>query len=179
MESRQDLLMYSLTKYYDNITKFNLVIPVITQQTRISLRILDWLVTNYSKKFNCGYILNGENFNIHKSYKNQLKSYSKKLFDPFCRRERIIIDKNTFKIVENGVEDDDKTLSTTVGQLNFFRWAIENKILDYAVKYIEDIETDMNSNVRKYSNLKLKQEKIIWPPNDHNTIKAPSVIKFT
>ena len=96
MESRQELLMYSLNKYYENENKFNLVIPIITQQTRISLRILDWLVTNYSKKFNCGYVLNGDNFNIHKSYKNQLKSYSKKLFDPFCRRERIRIHRKTF-----------------------------------------------------------------------------------
>jgi len=175
MESRQELLMYSLNKYYENEKKFSLVTPIITQQTRISLRILDWLVTNYSKKFNCGYVLNGENFNIHRSYKNQLKSYSKKLFDPFCRRERIIIQRKTFKRVEGG--DDDNTIVTTVGQLNFFKWAIENKILDYAVKHIDEIEIDMNSNVRKYSNIKLKSEKVVWPLTDD--LKAPSVIKFT
>ena len=178
MESRQELLMYSLNRYYENDNKFALVTPIITQQTRISLRILDWLVTNYSKKFNCGYILNGENFNIHRSYKNQLKSYSKKLFDPFCRRERIAIQRGSFKVITGGVEvTDENSIITTVGQLNFFRWSIENKILDYAVKHIDEIEVDMNSNVRKFSSLKLKAGKVSWPLAD--TIKAPSVIKFT
>jgi hypothetical protein len=34
---------------------------------------------------------------------------------------------------------------TTIGQLNFFKWAIENKILDYIDENYETIENDMNS----------------------------------
>jgi hypothetical protein len=36
-------------------------------------------------------------------------------------------------------------METTIGQLNFFKWAIENRILDYIEQNFEDIETDMNS----------------------------------
>ena len=61
-------------------------------------------------------------------YKNQLKAYSKKQFDPFCRRERIIINISdlSWKIFDD--KDDNKCkdneLITTVGQLNFFKWFI-------------------------------------------------------
>ena len=34
---------------------------------------------------------------------------------------------------------------TTIGQLNFFKWAIENKILDYIEENYDTIENDMNS----------------------------------
>ena len=62
---------------------------------------------------------------VYLNYKSQLKAYSKKQFDPFCRRERILFYVGKY----NGVDND--PLRTTVGQLNFFRWAIQNKILDY------------------------------------------------
>ena len=33
---------------------------------------------------------------------------------------------------------------TTIGQLNFFKWALENKIIDYVIAHREEIENDMN-----------------------------------
>ena len=36
-------------------------------------------------------------------------------------------------------------METTIGQLNFFKWAIENKILDFIQKNYQLIENDMNS----------------------------------
>ena len=36
-------------------------------------------------------------------------------------------------------------METTIGQLNFFKWAIENNILDFIDKNYHAIETDMNS----------------------------------
>jgi hypothetical protein len=103
----------------------------------MSLRILDWFVTNYSKKYNITYQvkLNDKikNFIVYLDYKSQLKAYSKKRFDPFCRWERITIPYN-----------DDNCMETTIGQLNFFKWAIENNIIDFIKKNYEDIEKDMN-----------------------------------
>ena len=64
-------------------------------------------------------------FNVHHSYKSQLKSFSKKYFDPFCRRNRIIIDHKGTK------------LKTTLGQLNFFKWSTNNLIIEYILKSIE------------------------------------------
>ena len=87
------LLLESLIEYYSK--NMHLFTSIITQKSILSLRILDWLVTNYAKKENIVYTIiknNQEvNFNIYLDYKNQLKAYSKKYFDPFCRRERLII----------------------------------------------------------------------------------------
>lgn len=72
------------------------------------------------------------------NYKNQLKAYSKKLFDPFCRRERI-----SFQIPGHDA------FLTTVGKLNFFRWAIEKGILDYIKGHQTEIEKEMNAAMRE------------------------------
>jgi len=107
------------------------------------LRIIDWFVTNFSKKYYTVYelpnprSLNGSDdkvrFKVYNDYKLKLKAYSKHRFDPFCRWERISIP-----------YDDEKIMETTIGQLNFFKWAIENKIVDYIETNYTDIENDMN-----------------------------------
>jgi hypothetical protein len=143
------LLLESLMEYYSN--NINILTNIITQKNILSLRILDWLVTNYAKKYNVVYIINKNNnfinFNIYLDYKNQLKAYSKKYFDPFCRRERILI--NIKDLTWKNVNDNNKEktkeneLITTVGQLNFFKWFIENNVLNYAIENIEHIDKDM------------------------------------
>jgi hypothetical protein len=90
-------------------------------------------VTNYAKTHSTSYILNHQEFLVYLNYKSQLKAYSKKLFDPFCRRERIM-----FQIGQR------ESFLTTVGKLNFFRWAIEKGILDYIRHHTGEIEREMN-----------------------------------
>jgi len=87
-----------------------------------------WFVTNYAKKHHVSYLLNQQEFVVYLNYKSQLKAYSKKLFDPFCRRERILFQCGTHEPFE-----------TTVGQLNFFRWAFEKNILPYMREHLADI----------------------------------------
>ena len=141
ISSKKDLLMQSLITFFAEKENLDQVIPIITGKSNISLRILDWFVTNYSKKNNISYQLelNGKskNFIVYLDYKSQLKAYSKKQFDPFCRRERISFN-----------DHNNNELITTVGQLNFFRWAIENKIIEYIINNYEIIETDMNNSLR-------------------------------
>ena len=74
------------------------------------------------------------------NYKTQLKAYSKKQFDPFQRRDRI-----SFGIIQDGIS---KNIITTIGQLNFFRWAIQNKVIDYAAENYASIEKDMNASIK-------------------------------
>tara|TARA_A100001015_G_C14719759_1_gene605463 strand:- start:53 stop:601 length:549 start_codon:yes stop_codon:yes gene_type:complete len=135
VESKKDLLLYSLRKFYNEEKNLKILKPIISGKSNISLRVLDWFVTNYSKKFGTSY-RNEENkkknFIVYIDYKSQLKAYSKKQFDPFCRRERII-----FK------DNKNNEIITTVGQLNFFRWAIMNNIVDYIKINLEEIENDM------------------------------------
>lgn len=147
------LLLESLMEYYSK--NIHILTSIITQKNTLSLRILDWLVTNYAKKHNVVYTIRknntNSNFNIYLDYKNQLKAYSKKYFDPFCRRERIIINIKdlSWKIIDNDCDSYNKQktsenqLITTVGQLNFFKWFIENNVLNYAIENIEHIDKDM------------------------------------
>jgi len=146
---KQDLLMYSLTSFFTDELNLGCFLPIINGKSKISLRIIDWFVTNYAKKHNISYYITQDNsikqFIVYLNYKSQLKAYSKKTFDPFCRRERIGFYYN-----------NNEELITTVGQLNFFRWAIENKVIEYISDRLKDIEEDMNKSVRNiYSKKKL------------------------
>tara|TARA_B100000963_G_scaffold271118_1_gene239296 strand:- start:845 stop:1420 length:576 start_codon:yes stop_codon:yes gene_type:complete len=144
------LLLESLHNFYSESYNRDQLISILSNDKKISLRSIDWFITNYSKKNNTYYIVyenkNGEpsfdekdnnyknNMNVFHSYKSQLKAYSKKRFDPFCRRDRLL-----FKL------DDEVSVETTIGQLNFFKWAISNLIIDYIEKYKDSIEDDMNT----------------------------------
>lgn len=152
----KDLLMMSLAKFYSAKNNINKMLPLIEQRSDVSLRLVDWFVTNYSKKNNTvitkEYNGNIIHFNVYLSYRNQLKAYSKEKFDPFRRNEHIMF-----------YYDKDKYIETTHGQLNFFRWIIQNDILEYIRENIEVIENDMlqtqkqNQNKRKdEENLKVK-----------------------
>jgi len=170
---KQDLLLNKIKKYFKDETNIKELLEIIDGKTKLSLRIIDWFVTNYSKK-NLIIIHNKkrqierfagkskispktkkrlennfEEFNVHLNYKAQLKSFQKKQFDPFCRRQRI-----------NFYYTNDKHFVTTVGQLNFFKWAIENNILQYIKDNIDVIEKDMNQNIKKSKSLKNKNPNI-------------------
>ena len=157
---KQDLLMKSLSQFFFQNENIEKMLPIVTSESKISLRIIDWFVTNYSKKNNIVYNLQyinpknnemcNKRFVVYLNYKSQLKAYSKKQFDPFCRRDRI-----AFYYAE------DKDITTTVGQLNFFRWAIEHRVLDYIKDNLKVIEEDMNMSVRNiYSKKNNKKNEI-------------------
>lgn len=128
---------------------------IVNGESHISLRIIDWFVTNYAKKNftvymipaknKCSTIFNGqdglERFKVHDRYKQELIAYSKERFDPFSRKQRIEIPCT-----------DGTMLETTIGQLNFFRWAIDNQVLHYIEENFKDIETDMNACKRDSKN---------------------------
>ena len=135
---KNELLLESLNKYFDDEKNKQLLIDVLNNKYNISLRIIDWFVTNYCKKYNTGWNLNNFRFVVYINYKLQLKAYSKKYFDPFCRRERIYF----------YYGEENKKLITTVGQLNFFRWMIENNIIDYIKDNYSEIESDMHSTLK-------------------------------
>lgn len=139
--SKSQVLFNSLMIFYNepNSEWLDMFTQLTSKESDISLRLLDWLVTNYSKKNNIVYILNKSdeikiNFNMFMEYKAQLKAYSKRYFDPFCRRERVSITNSIGQIQE-----------TTVAQLNFFKWALLNKVIEYAMQHKDTIELDMLS----------------------------------
>lgn len=115
------------------------MLNIINGTSVVSLRIVDWFATNYAKEYNT--ILkytkeNGEEMRlkVHDNYKLMLKAYSKRRFDPFCRWERVHVP-----------YVNDSFIETTIGQLNFFKWAIENHIIRYIEEHYAHIEKDMNA----------------------------------
>ena len=136
--TQNNLLLNTLLKYYGRDDNLSKILSIINGHSRESLRLIDWFVTNYAKAKFIGYDLEEKNgrikrFKVYIDYKLKLKAYSKKRFDPFCRWDRIVIPyKNEMHI------------QTTIGQLNFFKWALENKILDYIREHLDEIEKDMN-----------------------------------
>ena len=156
----KDLLMISLSKFYSNKSNINKILPIIDSQlfpnsnNKISLRLIDWFVTNYSKKHNTIISKKAANgtvvhFNVYLSYRSQLKGYSKQLFDPFRRRDRI-----TF------VYDKDKSIETTIGQLNMFQWILQNDIIDYINNNFDKVEEDMLSSQKDNQSKKNNNDNI-------------------
>ena len=126
---KPELIIASLQRFYAVTPDLEKVMPYLVGDAEISLRIIDWFVTKYSRKNFTSYELNGQNFIVYKSYKGQLDAYNKQYFDTNCRRERI-----QFSI------KDYEPFVTTIGKLNFFRWALESKLLDYIETHKETLK---------------------------------------
>ena len=138
IECKPELVIASLQRFYANQPEIDKVLTYLNGEAPLSLRIIDWFVTKYSRKSFVRYPLNGQEFLVYLSYKGQLKAYSKQYFDPNCRRERIM-----FTIPNH------EPFMTTIGKLNFFRWALESNILEYMEAHEEEIRTGYNSYLKE------------------------------
>lgn len=137
--------------FYDKGNNLEQMLRVINGDSKISLRIVDWFVTNYAKEFWTTYDVTTSDgsirrFKVFKEYKQMLNSYSKMRFDPFCRWDR--------EYLPYG----DHSIQTTIGQMNFFKWALENNIIEFIESNFDKIKADMNT---RNSTSKRKQQ-----PND-------------
>jgi hypothetical protein len=143
--TQNNLLLNKLLKFYAQDDNMDYMLRIINGESKISLRIIDWFATNYAKKYYTLYTIRNteRRFKVYVDYKLKLKAYSKKRFDPFCRWDRI-----------NVPYKGDKYIQTTIGQLNFFKWALENDVIRYIEENYANIEKDMNnrtSNAKKNS----------------------------
>lgn len=132
--TQNELLLRNLMDFYRETDLLDKMLSIISGESSISLRIVDWFATNYSKMHWTQYQRKGRPFKVYVDYKLKLKAYSKRRFDPFCRWDRITIPYKNNTYIE-----------TTIGQLNFFKWALENNVIDYIEENYVDIENDMNT----------------------------------
>ena len=169
LTSQEQMILTYMEQYYNDTKNAKKLLKLLNGRT--SIRLIDYFTTNYSKKYRSNIMIstdrkdnstiliikdqnniedtilqeqntktnlkNSQNyqiFNIHSSYKSQLKAWNKKYFDPFSRGDRIVFFLNETCII------------TTIGQLNFFKWFISNKIYKYVKEHYDDIEKNMNSN---------------------------------
>jgi hypothetical protein len=149
------------------------MIDIIEGKSDISLRILDWFVTKYSKKkitYN-GNVKNVEAFDVKISYKAQLKAYKKRYFDPFRRKKKFYYpcEKEGFIIINN----ENKHIYTTLGQLNFFRWAFTHGIVSYVEDNLNFIISEMNIFNKDEKKKKLQNQN----NSENNTVKKVATNK--
>ena len=133
IQSQEQWVLYRLERFY-NDKNTERVRNILTGNSDLSLRLIDWFVTNYAKKFNISYMTKAnKHVIVYLSYKSHLKAYSKKMFDPFCRWKRIKF----------------HDMDTTVGQLNFFEWALTDEVLDYLEKNRDIVHADMETRLHE------------------------------
>ena len=136
---KQDQVVLWLQEFYTIPGNLEKLLSILQGNSEISLRLVDYFVTNYAKKMNTSFTKENRHFLVYFNYKRELNAYSKRLFDPFCRRERIQFEAR-----------GQTPFVTTVGQLNFFRWFIEKEIYDYVLTNRESIEKDMNNTLKEH-----------------------------
>jgi len=148
IDCKPELIIAALQRFYTTSPDIAKVMPYFQGTSALSLRIIDWFVTKFCRKNFTHYPLAGKDFIVYRSYKGQLKAYSKQYFDPNCRRERIM-----FKI------QNYEPITTTIGQLNFFRWALESNVLEYIEANEEIIRTGYNAYLKETTALHKRSEK--------------------
>ena len=115
-----------LDEFYNKCSEYELtrMVSIINGKYEVSLRFLNWFITRYCKLYKVMFDINNnlvqcDNYNVNIGYKAQLKSFKKKFFDPFRRKKKFMFTKAPIEII------------TTIGQLNFFKWAISYDIINY------------------------------------------------
>jgi len=172
-DSGKELLLSSLTAYYNkNIDNKFILKDIIDGKHQLSLRMIDWLVTIYAKNNNIIYWIHTDDnniyyylpegnankykkINLYLDYRAQLKSFKKINFDSFRRHDRI-----TF-IINN---KSNESIETTIGQLNFFKWAFSNKVILFALENQKIIYDNMSKNT--YKKAVKEKKKVILPQQD-------------
>jgi hypothetical protein len=134
IQSQEQWVLYRLERFYTTPSHLEKVKSILNGTSNLSLRLIDWFVTNYAKKYNVAYVSKAQKHVIvYLSYKSHLKAYSKKMFDPFCRWKRIKF----------------HDFETTVGQLNFFEWAISDDVLEYLENHRDEVHADMEARLHE------------------------------
>lgn len=140
--SQNEVLLNSLTSFYlDNKKHYDTFKSIINKDSIISLRILDYFVTTYAKQNKT--VIPETKYAIHQEYKNQLKGYNKTKFDPFSRTYKNDVSKKFIFEHPNG------NVETTIGQLNFFRWALTNGIIEYLERHYHDVSPLLSRSTKK------------------------------
>ncbi len=153
--NQNNILLNKVLNFY-TLENTNTFIDIIENKYNISLRLIDWFVTIYCKNKHVQYPLNNNIFNVYESYKLMGKSYKKRKFDPFCRGDRIFINHNNHEF------------ETTIGQLNFFKWAISNNIVNYISENKELLNNEMTEYIKeKNAKKNIKKLKINAEKNIH------------
>lgn len=130
--SRSDILRRSIDDFFSEPINRDTLIDILERKdSGISLRQIEWFITSYSRKNQTSYVSSDNKiFVVHSSYKSSLDGYSKKLFDPFCRTAKI----------DFTIPGTDRTVKTTLAQLNFLKWCQQKGVIDYMRQHKDSLK---------------------------------------
>jgi|LauGreDrversion4_2_1035121.scaffolds.fasta_scaffold06275_9 hypothetical protein len=133
------LKFFSVREHFDVLKEFK-----CSKQSKLSVGLLNWFNVNYSKAYGIEYNIESlgrkRSVYVWQSYNAALSGYKKEYFDPFARG------KNCGK--EIAIEFEGEPLCTTIRQLNYFRWAINNGVINYVRLHVDEIYDDMTKRGR-------------------------------
>lgn len=160
--SRSDeVLLDSVLRWYnEDSRRVEDFLLIVKRKNGMSLRVIDWLVTNFSKTNSVILETDGVPRDLNRDYQKNLSAYNKRNMDPFARRNKI-------SITIYGKE----SRNSTVGQLNFFRWFLKNNIVEFLKQNKGIVESHMKD---ADSRLKGRQRRA----NKSNTKSKSYVGKF-
>ena len=169
MSLREKNQLQELNKsgFFNNVEVLKIIVDLNNEKSKTPrLRAYDWAVTNFSKTKR-SFLFEESNssvdiFDPYSLYVGELKKFHRLLFDPFRRGTHVYFDyKNSIQI-------------TTVGQLTFIKWCIENKI----DKYVENHYVEIKKNMTSMSKLrKIEKEKGNEKQKKHHFIKNKNILK--
>jgi len=171
MDILSKVILTDIEFFYTPERIINYLLPLVTQQSEVSGRTLDWLVTNFSKKNPIMYRWkvyenrDPEAINIHIKYGEWLTDHKRRGFDAFRRNQRLYFERpklhefhdnllSHFPIMNNSSSTSSISTirlvyTTTVAQLNFFYFAWIYGIYSYALKnnalILEDMKHTMST----------------------------------
>uniref|UniRef100_A0A6C0H7N9 Uncharacterized protein n=1 Tax=viral metagenome TaxID=1070528 RepID=A0A6C0H7N9_9ZZZZ len=176
-------IIKSFKKFYEDEKNINLFLSILSKEYNISIRLVIFFILRYSKLNKINYIIHKNDntkyiFNVYFSYKQQIKNYQIKFFDPFNRGNKI-----------SYLFNNNQSIITTIGQMNFFKWFIENDIYDYLIDnyeliYYEMMEYNKNDRIKKKDIIKIKNKhykyNMINNNHKHNYDKLhPIIVSFS
>lgn len=151
-------LMRGIDTFFSNPEHMGKLLPFLQQdpknKPKISMRLIEWFVSLYCLNHTVDWFLGADFFNVYLDYQSMMEEHGKQLFDPFgrkWRKEKRKSDGGDDYVVQvyHGIRfyyTDADYVITTVAQLNFFRWFIEKKILEYMIDHRKDLTDEMNKH---------------------------------
>ena len=177
----------------------NTIVPTCFQNN-ISVRIINWFVTNFSKFHNTSITnnnsstnnsstnnssTNNSNFFVLNQFGSAKSAFNKTLFDPYCRSNKIRIPISSISHLLPTTSTHPPFIITSIAQLNFFKWAISNNILQFIDLHFMSIFMDLKSRLppQPVDQQKLQSHINKTKKNTHNykreiSINACHSVKF-
>ncbi len=136
LSRKDEVLLHSVLEWFNEdearVQQFS---DIVKHKNGLSLRIIDWLITNFSKNIRVSITTNDLPIDLYRDYHKNLSAHNKKNFDPFARRRRICI-----------ILFGNEQRFSTIGQLNFFRWFISKNLCNFVIEKKPIIEKHMRES---------------------------------